>query len=87
MTGGQLFTIYLKDVTSRVIERDLDGKIINQVELPALGSSGGFGGRRDDTRVFYTFTLFTFPPTIYRYDLTSGKSTLFRTPEYPPLQS
>lgn len=84
VTGGRkLFTIYLKDVTSRVIERDLDGRVINQVELPALGSAGGFGGRRDDTQVFYTFTSFTFPPTIYRYDLASGKSTLFRTPQIP----
>lgn len=84
VTGGRrLFTIYLKDVTSRVIERDFDGKIISQVELPALGSAGGFGGRRDDTQVFYTFTSFNFPPTIYRYDLASGKSTLFRTAHIP----
>lgn len=84
VTGGRkLFTIYLKDVTSRVIERDLEGKIVHQVELPALGSAGGFRGLREDTQVFYTFTSFTFPPTIYRYDLASGKSTLYRTPHIP----
>lgn len=81
--GRKLFTIYLKDVTSRVIERDLDGKIIRQVELPALGSAGGFGGLREDTHVFYTFTSFTFPPTIYRYDLASGNSTVFHQPQIP----
>lgn len=81
--GKKLFTIYLKDVTSRVIVRDLDGKVEREVELPALGSAGGFNGLKDDTEVFFTFTSFTFPPTIYRYDLASGKSTLFRAPEIP----
>ena len=81
VTGGQkLFTIYLKDVTSRVVERDLSGKILNEVKLPTLGTVGGFGGLREDREVFYTFTSFTFPPTIYRYDLGSGKSSLFRAP-------
>lgn len=81
--GRKLITIYLKDVTSRVVERDLDGKILQQVELPALGSAGGFRGLREDTQVFYTFTSFNFPPTIYLYDLASGKSTLFREPQIP----
>lgn len=81
--GGKLFTIYLKDVASRVVERDLDGKELREVTLPTLGTAGGFGGRRDDTAVFYTFTSFTFPPAIYRYDLASGTSTLFRRAEIP----
>jgi prolyl oligopeptidase len=81
--GKKLFTIYLKDVTSRVLVRDLAGKVENEVELPTLGSAGGFGGLKDDTEVFYTFTSFTFPPTIYRYDLATMKSTLFRSAEIP----
>ncbi|HWE95311.1 MAG TPA: prolyl oligopeptidase family serine peptidase, partial [Tepidisphaeraceae bacterium] len=84
VTGGRkLFTIYLKDVTSSVIERDLSGKTLNEVKLPTLGTVGGFGGLRDDSEVFYTFTSFTFPPTIYRFDLGSGKSSLFRAPAIP----
>jgi prolyl oligopeptidase len=81
--GRKLFTIYLKDVTSHVIERDLDGKVLKDVELPTLGTAGGFRGLRDDTQVFYTFTSFTFPPTIYCYDLATGKSTEFRTAKIP----
>jgi prolyl oligopeptidase len=81
--GDKLFTTYLKDVTSRVIVRDLAGKIENQVELPTLGSAGGFGGLKEDKEVFYTFTSFIFPPTIYRYDLATAKSTLFRAAEIP----
>src|SRR5687768_7652271 len=79
--GGKLFLTYLKDVTSRVYVYSLDGKQEREVKLPALGSAGGFGGERDDKIVFYTFTSITFPPTIYKYDIATGKSTVFRKPE------
>jgi prolyl oligopeptidase len=79
--GGRMFITYLKDVTSRVYVYDLKGNFEREVELPALGTASGFGGDRDDEFVFYTFTSITFPPTIYRYDIASGKSTLFRKPE------
>jgi prolyl oligopeptidase len=83
-TGGEkLFTLYLKDVTSRVVERNLDGKPLREVELPTLGTAGGFGGLRGDHEVFYIFTSFTIPPAIYRYDLATGKSALFRAPQLP----
>jgi prolyl oligopeptidase len=79
--GGKLFVSYLKDVTSRVYVYSLDGKLENEVKLPALGTAVGFGGERGDKFVFYTFTSITFPPTIYKYDITTGKSTVFRKPE------
>ena len=60
-----------------------DGKLENEVELPGIGTAGGFGGKHDDTFVFYTFTSFTCPPTIYRYDIATRKTTLFRAPEIP----
>lgn len=79
--GGKLFATYLKDVTSRVSVYDLNGKLENEVELPSIGTVGGFGGEKEDKFVFYTFTSFTFAPTIYRYDIESKKTTLFRAPE------
>lgn len=79
--GGKLFITYLKDVTSRVYVHDLKGKQEGEVKLPALGSAGGFGGEKNDKEVFYTFTSITFPPTIYRYDIATGTSTVFRKPE------
>ena len=79
--GGKMFITYLKDVTSRVYVYDYNGKLEKEVALPALGSAGGFGGEKDDKFVFYTFTSITFPPTIYRYDIATGKSTVFRKPE------
>ncbi len=79
--GGKLFVTYLKDVTSRVYVYDFNGKLEREVVLPALGSAGGFSGDKNDKFVFYTFTSITFPPTIYRYDIATGKNTVFRKPE------
>jgi prolyl oligopeptidase len=59
----------------------LNGTLINEVKLPGLGTAGGFGGQREDRYVFYTYNSFTFPPTIYSYDIATGKSTVFRQPE------
>lgn len=55
-------------------------KFIRELPLPGLGSAGGFGGKRTDTETFYSFTSFTVPGTVYRLDLTSGESTVFREP-------
>ena len=81
--GGKLFITYLKDVTTRAYVYSLDGKLENEVILPGLGTTGGFGGRSDDKFVFYGFTSFNTPPTIYKYDIASRKSSVFRTVEIP----
>ncbi len=80
-SGGKLFAVYLKDVASRIFVHRLDGSLENEVTLPGLGSANGFGGERDDKFVFYSFTSFTFPPTIYKYDIATRTSSLFRAPE------
>ncbi|UBF28205.1 prolyl oligopeptidase family serine peptidase [Kovacikia minuta CCNUW1] len=77
----QFVATYLKDAYNQVRIFDLEGKFVRAVELPGIGSVGGFGGKRWDTETFYSFTSFTTPPTIYRYDLATGKSTLFRQPQ------
>jgi prolyl oligopeptidase len=79
--GGKIFTTYLKDVTTRIYVYDFTGKLENEVKLPGLGTAGGFGGEADDKFVFYTFTSFTFPPTIYRYDIATKQTSIFRKPE------
>ncbi len=83
VAGGKLFAVYLKDVTSRAEVHALSGKLERRVELPGPGNAQGFGGERDDTEVFYTFGSMSQPTSIFRYDIASGKSTLFRTPEIP----
>ena len=57
---------------------DLDGKFIRDVDFPGIGSANGFGGRRDQTETFYSFSSFNRPPSIYRYDLKTGESSLIR---------
>ncbi|MPR35055.1 prolyl oligopeptidase family serine peptidase [Salmonirosea aquatica] len=80
-SGGKLFALYSKDVTTRAYVYDMNGKLENEVKLPGLGSAGGFGGEKDDPFVFYTYTSFNYPPTIFRYDIATKKSTVFREPE------
>jgi len=79
--GGKLFVSYLKDVSTRVYIYDLAGKPEGEVKLPGVGTAMGFDGKAKDRSVFYSFTSFTFPSTIYRYDIASGQSALFRKPE------
>lgn len=79
--GKNFFVSHLKDVTSNIEQFDYNGKFIRKIELPDLGDAGGFSGERDSKEVFYTFTSFLYPYTIYKYDITSGKSDVFRAPE------
>lgn len=79
--GGKLFVTYLKDATSKVSVFDTNGKYLYDVKLPAVGTCGGFGGKKDEYETFYTFTSFTYPPTIYKYDIKNNKSELFRKAE------
>ena len=81
--GGKLFATYLKDVTTRAYVFGLDGKLENEVVLPGLGTAEGFGGRHDDKVVFYSFTSFNVPPTIYKYEVATRESSVFRTVEIP----
>jgi prolyl oligopeptidase len=85
--GGKLFVTYLKDVATHAYVYSLDGKLENEITLPGLGTAGGFGGNLDDKFTFYTFTTFNFPPTIYKYEIASKKSTLFRQPDIPGFKS
>ena len=78
--GGKMFVKYLVDASDRVYRFDVNGKKEGEVELPGIGSVG-FGGRKEDQECFYTFTSFTFPTTIYHYNVLTNKSELFRKPE------
>ena len=84
--NDQFVCVYLHDAHSRVSVLAWDGKTprakpVRDIALPGIGSASGFGGRRTDTETFYAFTGYTVPNTIYRLDLTTGKSTVFRQPK------
>lgn len=78
MLNDQFVLNYLKDAYTNIKIYDKNGKHVRDVQLPGIGSAGGFGGKQKDTETFYTFSSYNAPPTIYRYDMRTGKSTLFR---------
>jgi prolyl oligopeptidase len=78
MINDQFVANYLKDAYTQIKTYDKTGKHVRDVQLPGIGSAGGFGGKQKDTETFYSFSSYNAPPTIYRYDMKTGKSTLFR---------
>ncbi|MDQ3635003.1 MAG: prolyl oligopeptidase family serine peptidase [Acidobacteriota bacterium] len=76
--NNQFILSYLKDAYTQVKIYDLNGKFIRNVDLPGIGTASGFNGERYDKEVFYTFSSYNAPPTIYRYNLETGKSEIFR---------
>ncbi|MCI0750420.1 MAG: S9 family peptidase, partial [Flammeovirgaceae bacterium] len=78
--GGKLFAEYTVDVKSQIKQYDMKGKFEREVELPGIGSTGWGGGRTDDKEIFYSFTSFTYPTSIFKYEIASGKSTLYENP-------
>ncbi|SKB16108.1 Prolyl endopeptidase [Planktothrix sp. PCC 11201] len=76
--NNQFIADYLKDAHTQMKIFNLDGSFIREIELPGIGSAGGFGGKRYDTETFYSYTSFTAPNTIYRYNLITGESTIYR---------
>jgi len=79
--GGFLWATYLKDASTNIIQFDLTGKKIGEVKLPAIGTVGGFGGYKEDKEFFYTFSNFTTPGNIYRYDVAKNESVLYKKSE------
>jgi prolyl oligopeptidase len=78
VTGNMIVASYLKDAKSYIRMFRMDGSHVRDVDLPGPGSAGGFNGKRGDTETFYTFTSINTPPSIYRYDMITGKSELWR---------
>jgi prolyl oligopeptidase len=79
--GERFFAKYLHDAHSVVRGFSLDGKPLEEIPLPAIGSAGGFGGKRSDAETFYSFTSYTTPGSIYRLDIKSNQTTLFKQPK------
>jgi prolyl oligopeptidase len=81
--GGALICQYLRDAHSLVRLFAADGNAAGEVELPDMGTASGFSGRGDDPETFYSYTDFTTPTAIFRYDVDTGESTLFKKPDPP----
>jgi prolyl oligopeptidase len=76
--GGKLFAQYIKDAVSEIDQYSLDGKKENTIALPGLGTASGFSGRQEEKDVYYTFTSYVYPATIFKYDIPTHKSTLYK---------
>lgn len=76
--GGKFFASYMIDATDRVYQYSLDGKMEKEIELPAVGSAGGFGGRMEDKVLYYSFTNYVYPSTIFKYNIADGTSEVYK---------
>ncbi len=81
LVGGRFVATWMRDAHSAVEFFDLKGTRLGELGLPALGTASGFGGRREEMETFYTFGSFAYPGTIYRLDLNTGESEVFREPK------
>ena len=79
--GGDLFVRYLVDAKSQIMQYGLNGKLIREINLPAIGSAYGFNAKEDDKNLYYSFSSYTYPSTIFNYNIETGESKLYRQPE------
>ena len=75
--GGYFFATYMEDVKSKVFQYDYDGKRIREISLPTAGTADGFNALNNQTELYYHFTSFTYPTTVYHLDLKSGKTSIY----------
>jgi prolyl oligopeptidase len=79
--GGYFFTEYMVDAVSKVMQYDYNGKLVREVELPGVGSAGGFGSKKEDKELYYSFTNYVTPGSIYKFNSEKGTSELYRKPD------
>lgn len=79
--GGMLIARYMKDAYTRAAMYDYEGVLIREIELPGIGTVGGFSGEKDENTAYYSFTSFTQPATVYRYDIENNKRSVWFSPE------
>jgi prolyl oligopeptidase len=78
--GGFIFASYMRDAVSFIKQFDYEGNLIREVELPGIGTAGGFGGKEKETTLYFSFTNYVTPSTIYSFDIQTGKSEIYQQP-------
>lgn len=79
--GGYFFTEYMVDAVSKVKQYDYQGNLVREIELPGVGSAGGFGAKKKDTVLYYSFTNYITPGSIYKLNIKTGESELYYRPK------
>lgn len=77
LAGGKLIAEYMKDASSRAYVYSYNGKKLDEIKMPGLGTLAGFSGKKEENIAFYAYTSFTFPATIYKYDVEKNKSSVY----------
>ncbi|MCX2758308.1 prolyl oligopeptidase family serine peptidase [Vibrio sp. Sgm 22] len=81
--GGYLFAHYMVDVVSKIEQLDYQGNLVREIHLPDLGTASGLGGKKEQTQLYYTFTNYVTPPTIFSFDVEAGNSEIYQRSESP----
>ncbi|MCK0161281.1 prolyl oligopeptidase family serine peptidase [Allomuricauda sp. F6463D] len=79
--GGYFFTEYMVDAISKVLQYDYEGNLVREVELPGVGSAGGFGGKKEDKEFYFSFTNYNTPSSLYKYDVETGEYEQYWKPQ------
>ena len=79
--SGYIFATYMVDALSKVLQYDYDGKLVREIELPGIGSAGGFSGKIDDKELYFSFTNYSTPGTIYKLRPKEGNYEVYWTPK------
>jgi len=79
--GGYFFAEYMVDAISKVLQYDYNGKLIREITLPGIGSVNGFGAKKEEKELYYSFTNYNTPSSIYKYNIEEGTSNLYRKPK------
>ncbi|MBE7641244.1 prolyl oligopeptidase family serine peptidase [Salegentibacter sp. BLCTC] len=78
--GGYFFARYMVDAVSEVKQYDYKGELVREIELPGVGSAGGFGTKKENKELYYSFTNYVTPGTIYKYNIEEGTSEIYNKP-------
>ena len=79
--SGYIFASYMKDAVSFIKQYDYNGKLVRDIQLPGVGTAGGFGGKEKETTLYFSFTNYVTPGTIYTFDPKTGKSSVYEKPK------
>ena len=79
--GGYIFASYMKDAVSFIKQYDYNGKLVRDIQLPGVGTAGGFGGKEKENTLYFSFTNYVTPGTIYTFDAKTGKSKVYEKPK------
>ncbi|MCK8084513.1 prolyl oligopeptidase family serine peptidase [Vibrio sp. 1CM8B] len=81
--GGYLFAHYMVDVVSKIDQLDYQGNLVRELHMPGMGTASGLGGKKEQTQLYYTFTNYVTPPTIFSFDVETGSSEIYQRSESP----